>query len=58
VFRWQEAERAWTDGFSEQALETAILDESALNSDIHADADYRAQLVRVMTARAIEQCGR
>jgi carbon-monoxide dehydrogenase medium subunit len=28
-----------------------------LNADIHASADYRAHLVKVMTKRAVEACG-
>jgi aerobic carbon-monoxide dehydrogenase medium subunit len=33
------------------------VDSSNLNADIHASADYRAHLVKVMTQRAIKACG-
>jgi len=55
AFRWREAEAALTADFSSDALEGAALDTSDLNSDIHADAEYRGHLVRVMAKRAIEQ---
>ena len=32
------------------------VDASDLNSDIHASADYRAHLVKVMTQRAVKAC--
>lgn len=55
VFRWSEAEAALNGDFSVQALEGIELDADELNSDIHADADYRGHLVRVMTDRAVEK---
>jgi len=53
VFRWQEAEAALAKGFKPAAIEGVKLDASGLNSDIHADRDYRANLVRVMAKRAL-----
>jgi len=53
VFRWKEAEVALAKGFKPAALEGVRLDASGLNSDIHADREYRANLVRVMAKRAL-----
>ena len=53
VFRWKEAEAALAKGFKPAALEGVKLDASGLNTDIHADREYRANLVRVMAKRAL-----
>jgi len=53
VFRWQEAEAALAKGFKPAAIEGVKLDASGLNTDIHADREYRANLVRVMAKRAL-----
>jgi carbon-monoxide dehydrogenase medium subunit len=53
VFRWQEAEAALAKVLKPAAIEGARLDVSDLNNDIHADREYRANLVRVMAKRAL-----
>ena len=53
VFRWTEAEAALTKKFDAGALEGVALDMSNMNEDIHATAEYRANLARVMTKRAV-----
>ena len=53
VFRWKEAEAALAKNFKPAAIEGIKLDASGLNTDIHADREYRANLVRVMAARAV-----
>lgn len=55
VFRWQEAELALTKKMSPAALEGLALDMSDMNEDIHATREYRANLVRVMTKRAVQK---
>jgi carbon-monoxide dehydrogenase medium subunit len=57
VFRAAEAEAALSGDFSAGALSGAGVNEADMLSDIHAAADYRAHLVGVMTARAVEACG-
>jgi carbon-monoxide dehydrogenase medium subunit len=52
VFRWSEAEAALDGGTSLDAL---ALDPADLNTDIHAAADYRAHLARVMLQRAASE---
>lgn len=53
VFRWKEAEAALAKGLRPAALEGVKLDSREFNNDIHADRDYRANLVRVMAKRAL-----
>ena len=52
VFRWKEAEAALAKSLKPAALEGLRLDSSSFNNDIHADREYRANLVRVMAKRA------
>ena len=53
VFRWKEAEAALAKSLKPAALEGVKLDSSDFNNDIHADREYRANLVRVMAKRAL-----
>jgi aerobic carbon-monoxide dehydrogenase medium subunit len=53
VFRWTEAEQALAKEFSPQSLEGLSASSDGLNSDIHADAEYRAHLIGVMARRAV-----
>jgi carbon-monoxide dehydrogenase medium subunit len=53
VFRWKEAEAALAKGLKPAALEGVKLDSREFNNDMHADRDYRANLVRVMAKRAV-----
>jgi carbon-monoxide dehydrogenase medium subunit len=53
VFRWPEAEQALSSNFSAAALNGLTVDADGLNADIHASAEYRANLVAVMAKRAV-----
>lgn len=53
VFRWTEAEARLSECFEPRAINGIEPDAAMLNSDIHASAEYRASLIRVMTARTI-----
>ncbi len=53
VFRWSEAEQALTKKLNFAALEGLPLDLTNMNEDIHATREYRANLARVMTKRAL-----
>ena len=53
VFRASELEAALKADFSAKALAGKHVDAGMLNSDIHADAAYRAHLVTVMAQRAV-----
>jgi aerobic carbon-monoxide dehydrogenase medium subunit len=54
VFRWTEAEEALATRFSAKSLDGMKASVSMMNSDIHADAEYRAHLVGVMARRAVQ----
>ena len=56
AFRLPEMEQALEKRFHPSALEGIAVDESLLQSDLHASAEYRAQLVKVMARRAVEAC--
>jgi carbon-monoxide dehydrogenase medium subunit len=53
VFRWDAAEAALSARFSADALDGLVLDAGGLNSDMHADAAYRAHIVGVLARRAV-----
>ena len=50
-------EEALANDFSSSALDSITIPADGLNSDIHASAKYRANLVKVMAKRAVEACG-
>lgn len=54
VFRWAAAEQALASSFTPSALDNVSVDPGELNGDIHASAEYRAHLVKVMAKRAVE----
>jgi carbon-monoxide dehydrogenase medium subunit len=57
VFRWAEAERALSADFSASALSGLSVDPAGMISDLHGSAAYRANLVKVLTARAVTAAG-
>lgn len=54
VFRVPAMEAALGASFTPAAIASIRVPEDGLNSDIHAQADYRAQLITVMATRAVE----
>jgi aerobic carbon-monoxide dehydrogenase medium subunit len=54
VFRWKAAEEALKTRFAAKSLEGLSHPAESLNSDIHADAKYRAHLIGVMARRAVQ----
>ncbi len=54
VFRAKRMEKVLAKDFTPQAVEKIVLPAEGLNTDIHAQADYRAHLVTVMAQRAVE----
>src|SRR5258706_8291675 len=54
VFRLPEMESGLAKSFQPEALTNIRIDPSALASDIHADADYRAHLMGIMAKAAVE----
>jgi aerobic carbon-monoxide dehydrogenase medium subunit len=57
VFRWKEAEAVLAKSFSETALHGLSYPADDLTADIHAPAEYRANLVSVMTRKAVKSLG-
>ncbi|MBV8105275.1 MAG: xanthine dehydrogenase family protein subunit M [Hyphomicrobiales bacterium] len=57
VFRSQPLEAALNANFAAAAADGVSVPASGLNTDIHADADYRAHLIKVMAKRAVAAAG-
>ncbi|WP_114966426.1 FAD binding domain-containing protein [Alkalilacustris brevis] len=57
VFRWFDAEQALADRFETASVEALQPDPGMMLSDLHGSAEYRAALVKVMTARAVDAQG-
>ncbi|MCU0924753.1 MAG: xanthine dehydrogenase family protein subunit M [Hydrogenophaga sp.] len=55
VFRHSGLEDALNQSFTPQAAAAVKIDASDLNADIHASAAYRANLISVLTQRAVTQ---
>jgi aerobic carbon-monoxide dehydrogenase medium subunit len=56
VFRHKGLEDALNHGFTPEAAAGVAIDANELSSDIHASAAYRANLISVMTQRAVARC--
>jgi carbon-monoxide dehydrogenase medium subunit len=57
AYRWADAEAALAANWSPAAIDPLAVDPGELNSDIHASAEYRAHLVKVMAKRAVAAAG-
>ncbi len=57
VFRWSEAEVTLSKSFTADALKGLTVDDGDMISDLHGTAAYRANLVKVLTARAVTAAG-
>ncbi|MFZ1469060.1 MAG: xanthine dehydrogenase family protein subunit M [Paracoccaceae bacterium] len=53
VFRWTEAETALAASFTPAAVQGLTVNADGMINDLHGTAAYRANLVRVLTARAV-----
>ena len=53
VFRWAEAEASLSANFTADAVTDLHVDVREMTSDLHGTREYRANLVRVLTARAV-----
>ena len=57
VFRQSEMEAALAKSFEPSAAAGITVSADGLMSDIHASAEYRANLVKVMAKRAVAKAG-
>jgi aerobic carbon-monoxide dehydrogenase medium subunit len=53
VFRWTEAEKALSSNFSASAVDGLTVSSTDLIGDLHGTPAYRANLVKVLTKRAV-----
>ena len=56
VFRSKELEASLSNNFSASAIDSVNISNKGLNSDIHASAEYRAHIIKVMTKKAVSSC--
>ena len=56
VFRCKKLEGALTNNFSASAIDNVNISSKGFNSDIHASAEYRAHIIKVMTKKAVDAC--
>ena len=56
VFRSKELENALLSNFSNSAIDNTNISSKGLNSDIHASAEYRAHIIKVMAKKAVSSC--
>ncbi len=56
VFRCKKLEDALSSNFSTSAIDSINISSKGFNSDIHASADYRAHIIKVMAKKALSSC--
>jgi len=57
VCRWNEAEEKLNSNFSSDSISDLSIDHSEMISDLHGSKEYRANLVKIMTIRAVDASG-
>lgn len=55
AFRWEAAEQALSSNFDGSAVDGLSVDEGDMVSDLHGTSAYRANLVKVVTKRAVNK---
>ena len=56
VFRCKKLEDALSSNFSPSAIDSVNISSKGFNTDIHASADYRAHIIKVMAKKAVSSC--
>ena len=56
VFRCKKLEDALSSNFSTSAIDSINISSKGFNADIHASAEYRAHIIKVMAKKAISSC--
>ena len=54
--RSKDLETALSSNFSTSAIDNVNISSNGLNSDIHASAEYRAHIIKVMAKKAVSSC--
>ena len=56
VFRCKKIEDALSNNFTPSAIDNVSIASKGFNSDIHASAEYRAHIIKVMAKKAVSSC--
>ena len=56
VFRCKKLEDALSSNFSTSVIDSISISSKGFNSDIHASAEYRAHIIKVMAKKAVSSC--
>ena len=56
VFRCKPLEESLSNNFSSASIDKTSINSKGLNSDIHASAEYRAHIIKVMAKKAVSSC--
>ena len=56
VFRCKKIEDALSENFTASAIDKVNISSKGFNADIHASAEYRAHIIKVMAKKAVSSC--
>ena len=56
VFRCKKLEDVLSNNFSASAIDNVNISSKGFNADIHASAEYRAHIIKVMAKKAVSNC--
>ena len=56
VYNNEDLAQALSKNFSSSAIDSVKITSSGMNADIHASADYRANMIRVFAKKAVDAC--
>ena len=56
VFRCKKLEDVLSGNFSTSAIDSVNIESKGFNEDIHASAEYRAHIIKVMAKKAVSSC--
>ena len=56
VFRCKKLEDVLSNNFSASAIDSVNISSKGFNADIHASAEYRAHIIKVMAKKAVSSC--
>ena len=56
VFRCKKLEDALSSNFAPSAIDNVNISSKGFNSDIHASAEYRAHIIKVIAKNAVSSC--